>query len=214
MSKGVILCLCDISGVMAGPWIENGYEAILVDPQHPAGVTVDGPVTKVGAVIDDPITWAVIREHLHRIVFVAAFPPCTDLAVSGARWFKAKGEADPSFQFKAMQVVWQCYDIASLIGAPFLIENPVSQISTFWRRPDHRFHPFNFVRYAPDENYTKLTCLWTGNGFKMPPCEESHLGPPDDRIHKAPPSAERANIRSKTPAGFARAVFLANGEGS
>ena len=210
---GVAIFLCDITGVMASPWADAGYSCILVDPQHPEGVTVDGLVTKVGRIIDHPETWVVIREAIQtgRVVFVAGFPPCTDLAVSGARWFDSKSEKDPAFQFKAMHVVWQCQIIGELSGAPWFAENPVSRISSFWRKPDFAFNPHDFTGYCANDNYTKKTCLWTGGGFVMPePFRDESLGEPDNRIHACPPSDERANIRSATPEGFARAVFLAN----
>ena len=92
-----------------------------------------------------------------------------------------------------------------------MIENPVSNISSHWRKPDFRFSPHQFTGYEPDDNYTKGTCLWVGNGFVMPePWAVEGLGEPDDRIHKCPPGPERHNIRSATPMGFARAVFEAN----
>jgi hypothetical protein len=210
----VAIFLCDITGVMAEPWIEAGYEAILVDPQHPTGVCVCGPVTTVGCVIDHRETWALLRKVLRdrRVAFVAGFPPCTDLAVSGARWFGEKATNDQAFQFKAMQVVWQCHVIGELSGAPWMVENPVSQISSFWRKPDHSFNPWQFTGYEPSDNYTKKTMLWTGGGFVMPrPEVDSSLGPPDNRIHTAPPSNDRANFRSATPRGFARAVYFSNG---
>lgn len=211
--KGIAIFLCDITGVMAQPWADAGYECILVDPQHPAGVTVDGLITKVGHVIDHPVSWQVIGAAIRsgRVVFVAGFPPCTELAVSGARWFEAKRKADPVFQFKAMHVVWQCQVIGELSGAKWMGENPVSQISSFWRKPDYSFHPYHFTGYCADDNYTKKTCLWTGGGFVMPePFRDLSLGEPDNRIHAAAPGPERANFRSATPKGFACAVFLAN----
>ncbi|EGT5653937.1 hypothetical protein SMZ52_000928 [Cronobacter sakazakii] len=213
MSKGIIICLCDITGRMAQPWVNAGYEAILVDPQHPEGVHVDGRITRVGQIIDHPETWSVLRRAIGtgRVVFVMGFPPCTDLAVSGARWFNAKREADPAFQFKAMQVVWQCQVIGEMAGVPWAVENPVSKISSLWRKPDYSFHPSDFTGYCNSDNYTKKTCLWVGGGFVMPePLRDETLGAPDDRIHKCPPGPERANIRSATPSGFAIAVFKAN----
>jgi len=211
--KNIAIFLCDLTGVMAAPWVEAGYHAILVDPQHPEGVHDTDDLTKVGHIIDHPITWSVISQALStgRVKFVGGFPPCTDLAVSGARWFETKREADPAFQFKAMHVVWQCQIIGELSGAPWFAENPVSQISSLWRKPDHIFSPEQFTGFCAEDNYTKKTCLWTGGGFVMPEqFRDDSLGAPDDRIHKCPPGAERANIRSATPAGFARAVFLAN----
>lgn len=211
--KNIAIFLCDLTGVMAAPWVEAGYHAILVDPQHPVGVHEADGITKVGHIIDHSVAWSVIRKALAtgRVRFVAGFPPCTDLAVSGARWFETKRKADPAFQFKAMHVVWQCQIIGELSGAPWFAENPVSQISSLWRKPDHIFSPEQFTGYCQEDNYTKKTCLWTGGGFVMPEqFRDASLGAPDDRIHKCPPGAERANIRSATPAGFAKAVFLAN----
>lgn len=56
MKKNIAIFLCDITGVMAKPWVDAGYEAILVDPQHPEGVKVEGLVTKVGHIIDHDVT--------------------------------------------------------------------------------------------------------------------------------------------------------------
>ena len=200
---------------MVEPWVENGFDAILVDPQHPPGVTVEGAVTKIGRIIDNADTWRTLREVLgrRRAVFVAGFPPCTDLAVSGARWFETKAQKDWAFQFKAMQVVWQCHVIGELAGCAWMVENPVSQISSIWRKPDHTFEPWHFTALEPNDNYTKKTCLWVGGGFRMPKTRiDASLPEPDHRIHTAPPSADRANFRSATPRGFARAIYEEHGE--
>ena len=101
--------------------------------------------------------------------------------------------------------------LAEWTGAPYLIENPVSTVSTYWRAPDHTFDPCDYGGYLipPGDAYTKKTCLWTGNGFVMP--EPKRVRPTEgSRMHRLPPSEERANARSATPKGFARAVFLAN----
>lgn len=96
-------------------------------------------------------------------------------------------------------------------GAPYMIENPVSTISTYWRQSDHKFSPEHYTAFELTDNYTKETHLWCGGGFVMPdPRMAEGLGEPDDRIHKCPPGPHRANIRSATPMGFARAVFMAN----
>ena len=96
-------------------------------------------------------------------------------------------------------------------GAPYIIENPVSTISSYWRKSDYRFSPHHFTGYNIDDNYTKKTCLWVGNGFKMPDASMvAGLPAPDDRIHKCPPGPNRHNIRSATPMGFAKAVFETN----
>lgn len=212
MSRGIIISLADLTGHMVEPWVEAGYHAVLIDPQHQPGVRTRGGITRVGHVIDHPVTWRVIREAIKAgVVFVAGFPPCTDLAVSGARWFSTKAAEDPAFQFKAMHVVWQCQIIGELSGARWFAENPVSRISSFWRRPDHTFDPSDFTALCANDNYTKRTCLWTGGGFVMPkPFRDETLGEPDNRIHACPPGPDRANFRSATPRGFAQAVFLAN----
>lgn len=85
--KDIILSLYDLTGNMTKPWVDAGYTAVLVDMQHPTGVTQEGSVIKVGADIRNG--WIPPRDMLDRIAFVAAFPPCDHLAVSGARWFKA-----------------------------------------------------------------------------------------------------------------------------
>jgi hypothetical protein len=200
---------------MISPWLEAGFDAIIVDPQHQyTGVEPCGSgstLRRISAIIDSEEVYSFIRANIARIVFLAGFPPCTDLAVSGARWFAQKAEKDPAFQFKAMQVVWQCYDMARMIGCPYMIENPVSQISKYWRKPDYAMHPYYYTAYCPNDNYTKKTCLWTGQGFSMPEKYlDLSLGEPDNRIHSAPPGPERANFRSATPEGFARAVFESN----
>jgi hypothetical protein len=206
-SKGTVLSLCDLTGNFVRPWVAEGYRAILVDPQHE--ISTHGTVTRLACTVEDALP--AIRELIGGIAFVAAFPPCTDLAVSGARWFESKREADPLFQAKAIAVAEQCRVVGELSGAPYFVENPVSVLSSAWRKPDHAFDPCDYTAWEIGDNYTKRTCLWTGNGFKMPPPHtDKALDPPDDRIHKAPPGPERANFRSATPMGFARAVFEAN----
>jgi hypothetical protein len=146
-----------------------------------------------------------------RVVFVAGFPPCTDVAVSGSRWFASKADKDRHFQAKAALVAEQCRMVGELSGAPWFFENPVSVFSSIFGKATHIFSPDDYTQLCADDNYTKTTCLWTSYDFVMPaPQRDETLGPPDDRIHKCPPGPERANIRSATPRGFAAAVFLAN----
>ncbi len=191
---------------MAAPWAKAGVLCYCVDIQHRRGEARCGNIVYVGA---DARNWRVPRGL--DILFVACFPPCTHLAVSGARWFQGKGlrllaEAIELFAVSAELCEWS--------GAPYLIENPVSVISSHWRKPDITFHPWEFAGYLPisdveSENTTKKTCLWTGGGFVMPkkiPASEPHR----NDVWKMGPSKERANERSRTPCGFAKAVFLAN----
>lgn len=141
---------------------------------------------------------------------VFAFPPCTNLAVSGAAWFKDKG---PRGVIDGLETVESCRVFCEASGAPWMIENPVSTLASFWREPDYRFQPADFAGYADDphdEAYTKKTCLWTGGGFVYPRKRpvDAVLG---SKFHLLPPSADRGDLRSVTPQGFARAVFDSNG---
>lgn len=210
MTRGAVLLLCNLTMNFAEPWLEGGYRVVMVDPQH--GETMSrGAIERIAGTIAQamPRLGEIIRTE--RVVFVAGFPPCTDVAVSGARWFEAKRKADPYFQAKAAIVAEQCRTIGELSGAPWFWENPVSVFSQIFGKPDHTFHPHHYTKYCADDNYTKLTTLRVGGGFVMPePAKDETLGAPDDRIHKAPPSDERANFRSATPRGFSRACYLAN----
>jgi hypothetical protein len=202
--RPIVLSLCDLTTTMARPWAEAGYTVYCVDTQHKEGEQVDGNIVRVGA---DIRTWLPPRGD---VAFVAAFPPCTDLAVSGARWFQDKGLTRRG---QAIELVGHCLDIAEWSGAPYCIENPVSILSTHWRAPDHVFDPYEYGGYdgGQDDGYTKKTCLWTGNGFVMPKPKPIPLDTLTyDRIHKAAPGPDRANFRSATPVGFARAIMEAN----
>ncbi len=102
-------------------------------------------------------------------------------------------------------------EAADLFDCPYMIENPMSTISTYWREPDHKFNPSGYSGYVDGkEDYTKQTWLWTGGGFEMPPRQRGGdlFDMPDlTYIHHQSPGAERKNIRSATPMGFAAAVF-------
>lgn len=214
MSRNVVISLCDLTGNFTKPWTDAGYDVVLVDPQH--GTTRvekvrDTYVHKVAETVEGalPMLGDIIRQR--HIAFVAGWPVCTDMAVSGARWFEAKRAVDPHFQGRAFMLAEQCRTFARLSGAPYLIENPVSVLSAVFGKPDHTFNPSDYTALEAADNYTKRTCLWTGGGFVMPaPQRNASLGEPDNRIHFASPGPERANFRSATPMGFARAVFEAN----
>lgn len=162
--NGVAIFLCDLTGIAAEPWIAAGYRVVLVDPQHPAGIHTDGQVTRIGGVILDAAAYIGDLMRRERIVFVAGFPPCTDVAVSGARWFSLKAAKDRFFQAKAALVAEQCRMIGMLAGCPWIFENPVSVFSGIFGKPAHTFHPAEYTGYEPSDNYSKLTCLWAGGG--------------------------------------------------
>ncbi|HKB53087.1 MAG TPA: hypothetical protein VKD22_03750 [Ramlibacter sp.] len=183
---------------MLRPWLDAGFECHAVDIQHPPGKTTEGLLTRWGMDVREWARVFVEERPDAAVVFASFFPPCTDLAVSGARWFASKEAASPGTRARAMALVHWADEMGRRLACPYFIENPVSVISTEWRKYDHAFHPYEYGGYRGGENdgYTKKTCLWTGGGFVMPP------GP------------ERQNLRSQTPAGFARAVFEAHADPS
>lgn len=198
MSSGIVLSLCDRTGVMVQPWLEAGYRAAIVDVQHERGVHYEGNLIRVGC---DVMALQTFFRETAMIVF--AFPPCTNLAVSGARWFEDKGlEA----LHESLGIVLACKRICEASGAPWMLENPVGTLASYWRKPDYTFQPWQY-----GDTYTKKTCIWAGNGFAMPDAWVAHK-PADVKasIHLMPPSADRGDKRSITPEGFARAVFHVN----
>lgn len=222
---GTIICLCDLTGIMAQPWVDAGYRAVLVDPQH--GVSSnDGRVERLAMTVIEamPRLSEIIRTE--NVVFVAGFPPCTDVAVSGAKHFERKREAEPHFQAKAALVAEQCRTIGAISGAPWFFENPVSVFSSIFGRPEYVFNPYEYGAYllendvhphypdiiAPRDAYPKKTCLWAGGGFTMPDQKAVDFGVGYSmQFHKLGGKSEKTkNIRSATPRGFARAVFEAN----
>src|SRR6185369_9738092 len=137
-----VVALFSKSDTMVRPWLEAGYEAVVVDLQHPEGESREGRLTRIGA---NMLDWTPSRNlACSDVAFVAAFPPCDHLAVSGARWFAGKGlgklaDSIRLFERAAFWCEW--------FGAPYLIENPVSTISSYWRKWDHKFHPSDFTGF-------------------------------------------------------------------
>lgn len=202
MAQPIVVSLFDRTGNMVAPWTDTGFLCYCVDIAHPAGEHRDGNVIRVGA---DAREWL---PPYAPISILFAFPPCTHVAASGARWFKDKGLGS---LIEALQLFDAALRLAEWTNAPYMIENPVSTVSTYWRAPDYTFDPCDYGGYISPSGdaYTKRTCLWTGNGFAMP---ETRCVVPFERskMHRMPPSKERAALRSATPMGFARAVFEAN----
>ncbi len=200
-----VVSLFDKSGKAVLPWAQAGFECycydLLVDENR-----IDHPNIHYiqGNIHDTQI------EH-EDVKFMFAFPPCTDLAVSGARWFASKAEANPYYREEAMNNVYRSRDIGEQLGCPYLIENPVSVISSEWRKPDHTFQPYQYTQYCQNDNYTKKTCLWTGGGFIMPPeAKDLSLGKPDDKKIHYMGKAKRNLLGVDTPVGFSLAVFMSN----
>jgi len=125
---------------------------------------------------------------------IIAFPPCTDLSVSGARWFAQKrvdGRQQRAINFFMSIALNKCPKIA--------IENPVGIMSTYWRKPDQVIQPWQF-----GHGETKATCLWLKN---LPLLMLTKIVPGREaRVHKMGPSPERGKLRSKTYQGIADAM--------
>ena len=125
---------------------------------------------------------------------IIAFPPCTDLAVSGARWFaekQADGRQELAIKFFMRFVNANCEKIA--------IENPVGIMSSHYRKPDQIIQPWMF-----GHGETKKTCLWLKN---LPPLVPTDIVEGrEQRIWRMGPSEDRAKLRSKTFPGIAKAM--------
>jgi hypothetical protein len=201
----IAVFLCDKTGRAAEPWAEAGIECFCVDVQH--SIRRDRCAGLINFVWGDARSWT--PPEGRRVVFVGAFPPCTHVAGSGARDWQKKGQY---MLTDALQLFTACRLAAVWSGAPFFIENPRGALSKHMGAPDYKFDPCDYAGYLADpdaEAYTKDTHLWTGNGFVMP---VKRPVPPllGSMMHLMPPSDERADDRSVTPSGFARAVFEAN----
>lgn len=125
---------------------------------------------------------------------ILAFPPCTHLAVSGARYFEQKrkdGRQQAAIDFFMRFANSDCPRIA--------IENPVGIMSTVWKKPDQIIQPWQF-----GHGETKKTCLWLKG---LPPLISTEIVEGrEQRIWKMPPSEDRAKNRAKTFPGIARAM--------
>lgn len=231
--QGLVFSMFDGSGYAALPWAKAGYKVICFNAEEgDHGTYQDVRVSHtnieyVNAWIDSDFRHRAQMEFYGKPDFIMAFPPCTDLANSGSRHWKRKAELNPKFQIEAANTCRIAADIADHFGVPYMIENPVGKLSTLWRKPDHKFHPCDFGGYIhikdeahpafPDiipasDGYYKKTCLWTGNGFKMPevlPVEPDSKDNPG-WAKTGGKSARTKLIRSLTPRGLAIAVWLAN----
>lgn len=174
-----VLVACEYSGVVRDAFSKLGHQVWSCDL-----LPTDNPGNHMqGDVIDALcLGWDLMIAH----------PPCTHLAVSGARWFKNKKDE----QKEALSFV------QTLMNAPIpkiCIENPVSIISTRIRKPDQIIQPWMF-----GHGETKTTCLWLKN---LPKLKATNIvSGRSDRIHKMPPSKDRWKLRSLTYKGVAEAM--------
>ena len=125
---------------------------------------------------------------------IIAFPPCTHLAVSGARYFAQKqkdGRQQQGLDFFMLFANAKCPRVA--------IENPIGIMSTKWRKPNQIIQPWMF-----GHGETKATCLWLKNLPELKPT--NIVDGREQRIFKMPPSHERSKLRSKTYLGIAKGM--------
>ena len=129
-----------------------------------------------------------------------AFPPCTNLAVSGARWFDEKkkdGRQRRSIEFFLR--------LTETNIKHWAIENPIGIMSTYYRKPDQIMQPWMF-----GHGETKATCLWFKNLPLLKPT--NIVEGRENRIWKMSPGLDRAKLRSKTYPGIAQAMATQWGE--
>lgn len=174
-----VLVACEFSGIVRNAFAAKGCDAWSCDilPSESSGDHIEGDVL---GILESG--WDLMIAH----------PPCTHLAVSGARWFKDKQDE----QAAALGFV------EKLLAAPIpriCLENPVSIISSRIRKPDQIIQPWMF-----GHGETKKTCLWLNGLKKLSPTKivDGRHG----RVWREPPSKDRWKNRSRTFHGIAEAM--------
>lgn len=174
-----ILIACEFSGIVREAFKAKGHDAWSCDllPTEIPGQHIQCDVVDI---LED--RWGLMIAH----------PPCTHLAVSGARWFKEKED----------EQMWALAFVKLLMDAPIekiCIENPISIISSKIRKPNQIIQPWQF-----GHGETKATCLWLKNLPLLQPTDtvEGRVS----RVHREPPGPERWKNRSRTYHGIANAM--------
>lgn len=181
MSKLRVLVACEFSGVVRRAFRALGHDAWSCDLM-PAEDGSDHHFQGDALVVLDG-GWDLLIAH----------PPCTDLAVSGARHFPAKqadGRQDHALEFVSALMAFR---------GRYCIENPISIISSRIRKPDQIIQPWQF-----GHGETKATCLWL-NGL-MPLRPTNIVEGREARVHRMPPGPNRWKERSRTFEGIAAAM--------
>ena len=178
-----VLVACEESQEVCKAFRAHGHEAYSCDIQECSGGHPEWHL-QVDVLEILKMRWDLIIAH----------PPCTDLSVSGARWFaqkRADGRQQRSIDFFMKFTNLDCPRVA--------IENPVCIMSTVWRKPDQIIQPWQF-----GHGETKATCLWLKG---LPTLKPTNIvSGREQRVWKMPPSSERAKARSKTFPGIALAM--------
>lgn len=176
-----VLIACEFSGVVRRAFRQQGHNAWSCDllPSD------DNAINHLQGNVFDYVNfekWDLMISH----------PPCTYLAVSGARWFKSKLEE----QKEAIDFFMK---FTKLDIPKVAIENPIGIMSTLYRKPDQIIQPWQF-----GHGETKATCLWLKGLQKLVPTNV--VEGREARIHKMPPSKDRWKLRSITYQGIADAM--------
>lgn len=176
-----VLVACEFSGIVRDAFIEKGHDAISCDllPTERPGPHYQGNVLDI------------INDGFDLMI---AHPPCTDLCVSGARWFKDKikdGRQKVAIDFFLLFTTTKCEKVC--------IENPIGIMSTHYGKPSQIIQPWQF-----GHGETKATCLWLKGLPNLTPT--NIVDGRENRIHKMPPSKNRSILRSKTYTGIAKAM--------
>lgn len=187
-----VLCACEESQAVTLQLRRKGHEAYSCDLLPTSGKHPE---------------WHIQADALEVVKMkwdmVLAFPPCTHLSSSGAKWFGQK-------QRDGRQQIGIGFFLAftALEHVPRVaIENPVGIMSKLYRKPDQIIQPWMFGH--PE---TKATCLWLKGLPPLVPTKDVHeqmMALPEEERHKVfhmPPSPERGKLRSKTYAGIAKAM--------
>lgn len=175
-----VLIACEFSGIVRDEFRKLGHDAWSCDLLPSEGENIHHIIGNVENYLDD--RWNLLIAH----------PPCTHLAVSGARWFKEKiNEQNDALKFVKILLNSKINKIA--------LENPISIISSKIRKPDQIIQPWQF-----GHGETKATCLWLKNLPKLIPT--NIVEGRESRIHKEPPGPDRWKNRSRTFKGIAEAM--------
>lgn len=176
-----VLIGCEFSGIVREAFKARGHDAWSCDLL---------PTEQPGQHIQDDVL-----KHLYDGWDMAIFhPPCTHLAVSGARWFKdRKKEQTEAIEF--FMALSRAYI------ERIAIENPIGIMSTRWCKPDQIIQPWQF-----GHGETKATCLWLKNLPRLIPT--NIVSGRNHRIHHMSPSAQRGLERSRSYPGIAEAMAL------
>lgn len=217
MAKPIILDLCGGTGAWSEPYRRSGRYKVIV-------------VTLPDQDVRD------YRPPSDGVLGVLAAPPCTEFAVSGARWWKEKERQRPHLLEEAVEVAKACLRVIEVVRPKWwALENPVGRLAQFIGPYRYIFEPWEY-----GDPWLKRTCIWgTAAQPEKRPCLKpkggsgrwrvsltNHLSPtptaeqianlvrtgmiPPDWIHRLGPSPDRATLRSITPPGFAQAFFVAN----